>query len=344
MEKLNLKTLRRVALVGLAIVLLVDFVSSLRLHGGTGLGVVILIVMTLAASLAAIVFMPRATGTLLGNKDLLVPFGLAVVAGKLLGWLGALPVLGTLLKPALPIHFFSIGLSLSVSFVLYIALAAAYASWVTAALLELVRTGNSDPCLVMTTAGRRFWRVLGLEFIGWATVMVVTALLLLLMPVIQFFALVPLAVFGVAWNFATSALLPVAFATESSFGHSFRAGVAASLGGLRKWWPLLIAQMLLLGLVFYYQSHSGTNTSVSWSINVFWTGGYEDECRWYGKLVEAAHSTELPLVETLLMLLFGTFAIAVKLAIVQRLQPEATAAESPAAPTDLSPEQACARP
>ena len=36
--------------------------------------------------------MPRAAGTLLGNKDLLVPLALLTIAGKLLGWLAAAPI------------------------------------------------------------------------------------------------------------------------------------------------------------------------------------------------------------------------------------------------------------
>jgi hypothetical protein len=140
-----------------------------------------------------------------------------------------------------------------------------------------------------------------------------------------------MAAFGVMWNFATAALLPVGFATEGGFWRSFRAGVAASLGYLHKWWFLLLAQMVLLGLVFYYQSSSGGNTNVSWSVNVFWTGGYEDECRWYGKLAEAMRVPKLPLVETLLTLLFGVLAVAIKLAIIQRLQPAAPPVTSDAA-------------
>jgi hypothetical protein len=165
-------------------------------------------------------------------------------------------------------------------------------------------------------------------------VMVVTSILLLLMPVLQFLALVPLAVFGVAWNFGTAAVLPVALAGEGGFWQSFRAGVAASLGGLGKWWLLLLTQMLLLGLVFFYYSSGGGHTNVSWSVNVFWTGGYEDDCRWYAKLAEAVHIPKLPFVETLLTLLFGAFAAAIKLAIVQRLHSESQTA-APPAPTGM---------
>jgi len=198
-----------------------------------------------------------------------------------------------------------------------------------------VRTRNGDPCRVLPTARGRFWRVLGLEFIGWITVMVVTSVLLLMMSVMGFFALVPMAVFAVAWNFATAALLPVAFEANGGFWQSLRTGVAASLGSLGKWWLLLLAQMLLLGLVFFYYSSGSGHTNVSWSVNVFWTGGYEDECRWYGKLVDALKTVRLPLVETMLTLLFGAFAVAIKLAIIQRLQSEPRPTVPPVAPSAL---------
>jgi hypothetical protein len=332
MTNLNIQTLRRVALVGLAIVLLVDLISSLRLQSGLGLGVVVLLALILLVGLTSLVLMPRAASTLLSNKDLLMPLALVVFVGKLLGWLSAAPLLGALLKPSLPLHLFNLSVGLSLSFLLHIALAVAYATWMTAALLELERTGNGDPTKMLPTAPGRLLRVLGLEFIGWAVVMVATSVLLLLMPLMGFLALVPLAVFAVAWNYATAAILPVAMQEDGGFWRSFRAGVVASLCNLGKWWLLLLAQLLLLGLVFYYRSSSGGNTNVSWSVNVFWTGGYEDECRWYGKLAEATHTVKLPFVESLLTLLFGAFAVAIKLAIVQRLQPGTRTAMPPVAP------------
>jgi hypothetical protein len=82
---------------------------------------------------------------------------------------------------------------------------------------------------------------------------------------------------------------------------------------------LLLAQMLLLGMIFFYYSHSGNSTNVSWNVNTFWTGGYEDDCRWYGPLAGAYRTAKLPLVETLLGLLFGAGAVAVKVRIVQCL-------------------------
>jgi len=327
-----MQTLRRVALIGLALVLLVDLVLSLRLQGGRGMGVVVLLALSLAVTLTALVLMRGASGTLLRNRDLLVPLALVMVAGKLITWLGAAPGLSALLKPSVPLHLFNIGLAVSLSFVLQVALAVAYATWMTATLLEFVRSGNSDPGRALPIVPRHFWRMFGLEFIGWAVVMVATSVLLLLMPALQFFALVPLAIFAVAWNLATAALLPVALEGAGGFWQSFRAGVAASWANCGKWWLLLLAQLLLLGLVFFYHSSRGGNTSVNWSVNVFWTGGYEDDCKWYGKLAEAVKTVRLPLVDTVLILLFGAFAVAIKLAIVQRLQPAPSPANEPRSP------------
>ena len=150
----------------------------------------------------------------------------------------------------------------------------------------------------------------------------------------MFFALVLMTVFGVAWNYATAAVLPVAYEAAGGFWKSFRSGVAISLVNLGRWGFLLLVQMLLLGLVFFYQSSSAGHTNVSWSINVFWTGGYENDCLWYGKLATALHTTKLPFVDTVLKLLFGTFAAAIKLAIIQRLPPMAQPGMPSAIPTD----------
>jgi hypothetical protein len=62
-----------------------------------------------------------------------------------------------------------------------------------------------------------------------------------------------------------------------------------------------------------------TRTTTNWSVNGFWTGGYENECRWYDNLMEAAEAPPLPLISSLLGMLFAVLAIAVKLRIVTEL-------------------------
>lgn len=334
MSNLNIQTLRRVAWIGLAVVLGVDFLLSTRAPGGANTGAVVLLVLALLTGLAAWLLLPEAAGTLLRHKNLLVPFGLAVVAGKLISWLSLVPVLGALLGASLPLHLFNLSLALSLGLLLYTVVAVAYAVWMTATLLEFGRSGNTDPCRLLASVPRHFWRVFGLEFICWAAVMLAVASMLAMMPALSFVGFLPLAVFAVAWNLATAALLPVALKHPGGFWDSFRAGIRVSWEQRGKWWLLVVVQLLLLGMVFYFYSSRGGNTNISWSINVFWTGGYAEDGKWYSKLAEALKVARLPLVETLLALLFGAFAVAIKLAIVQRLQPE----PPPVMPIDSVPE------
>jgi uncharacterized membrane protein len=320
MGKLNLQMLRRGVLIGLGVVLIVDFLLSTRVPSGTGLGIIVLLVMIAAVFATAWFLMPEAAGAVFRNKDLLVPLALVLVLGKILSWLSAAPVLGALLNPSLPLHLFSLSLSLSLGFLLQIALAVAYAAWMTAALWTFARTGQTDPVQSWPRVRTTFWRCFGLEFIGWAATLVATALILMTMPVLGFVALIPLAAFALVWNGMTAAVLPVGLEYPGNFWESFRAGVRVSLAEWRSWGWLLLVQMLLLGWVFFYYSSWRGNTNVSWSVNVFWTGGFVDECKWYGKLADVRKVAVLPLVETLLTLLFGAFAVAIKLAILQRLK------------------------
>lgn len=320
MGTINIQTLRRGAIIGLALVLVVDFLLSTRVPDGTGLGIILLLVLGVAVGLLTRWLMPEVVGALFQHKDLLVPLAWVVVLGKILTWLSAAPGLGALLNPSLPVHLFSLSLAISLGFLLQIALLVAYATWMTAALWEFTRSGQSDPVQSLAILRTKFWRVFGFEFIGWALTLVATALVLLLMPALGFVALVPLALVAVVWNGITAALLPVGLVYAGGFWESFRAGVRVSLEEWRKWGLLLLGQMVLLGWIFFYYRSSHGNTNMSWSVNVFWTGGYEADCRWYGKLAEVCKVPLLPLVDTLLTLLFGAFAVAIKLAIVQRLK------------------------
>jgi hypothetical protein len=92
--------------------------------------------------------------------------------------------------------------------------------------------------------------------------------------------------------------------------------------------------MVLLGLVFYYRSSwqegNHHHTNVSMNVNVFWSGGYGDESHWYGKLAAAYGTTPVPVVLTLLKLLFAVLAVGIKIALLQRWQPAVTPVSEPA--------------
>lgn len=308
--------------MGIAALLARDLYASLPLQPRQSYGFVLLAVVIVGVGLVSLVLMRRAVGMLLRQPDLLVPLALITLGEKLLGWLASL---GGVFSRAFPLHLLNISFPISLHGLLGIALAVAYATWMTAVVLELVRTGSGDPCAVLPAAWRWFGRVLGVEFIGWAVVFLGIAFMMLLFRIMQIYALVPMAVGAVAWNFATAAVLPVGLTAGPGFWNAFRTGVRASFANLRKWWLLLLAQMLLLGLVMFFHTSwrngGNYNENTACNVNAFWIGGYDNSCRWYDKLVEMYHTAKLPVVETLLALLLGTLAVAIKIALVQHLQP-----------------------
>jgi hypothetical protein len=97
--------------------------------------------------------------------------------------------------------------------------------------------------------------------------------------------------------------------------------------------------MLLLGFITFFalsytESTSGgytTHSSTNWSVNGFWTGGYENGCRWYDKLMEALAAPRWPPVATALSLVFGVLAVVVKLHVTALLPGTAPAGTGPPA-------------
>ena len=322
-----LRPLRWVALFGVALVLIARLAQSFPLAPRWWIGPLVLGVLTVAVTLVAVLLMPRAANTLARNPDLLVPLGLLLLVQEALALTLRLPLLGTALGASHALTLLNLSFTLSLHWLLNLALAAAYATWVTAAILNFVRTGQADPCAVLPDALRHLLRVAGLMFLGWAGVFVLLVLMGLAMPVMHWFAILLMLPAVVAWNFVTAAVLPVALLTEGGFLSVLRAGVIASLANLRRWWGLLLAQMLLLGLVFVgyasFRTGNSHSTNWNWSVNTFWTGGYHDTCHLYPKLTDTYKTQPVPLVSALLVMLFGAMAVAVKIALVQRLLPAA---------------------
>ena len=328
-----LQPLRWVALLGVACVLVARVVQSFPLAPLWWIGLLLLAALTVAVALVAVLLMPRAAGTLARNLDLLIPLGLLLLAQEALALLTKLPLLGTVFGASHSLNFLNLSFGLSLHWLVGLALAVAYATWVTAAIVHLVRAGQPDLCAVVPNAFRRFLHVAGLMFVGWCGVFVLLTLMGLAMRFMNWFALVLGLPAIIAWNFATAAVLPVAMLTDGGFLSTLRAGGMASLANLRRWWGLLLAQMLLLGLVFfgYASFHSGNShsTNWNWSVNTFWTGGYHNTCQIYPKLIATFKTQPVPLISEILVLLFAVLAVAVKLAIVQRLVPEGSAIEQP---------------
>ena len=65
------------------------------------------------------------------------------------------------------------------------------------------------------------------------------------------------------------------------------------------------------------------NRSFNFAVNAFWMGGYQSECHWYPKLMAALSAPTLPLITTLLQIIFTTLALGIKLRLAEDLQPAA---------------------
>ena len=330
----HLRTLRWIAALAVAVVVLSSLNSSFPLKPRQWICLLLFGVIAALVAAVALRLMPRAVGTLVRQPDLLVPLGLVTAANLVLDWVAKLPLLGALFSHSANVPVLKVSFSLSILFLLRLALAAAYATWVTHAILACVRAGEGNPCAVVPAAQRSFPRALGLMAVGWGVVFVLLSLWLVLLPVLGQMTFVLMGITAVAWNFATAAVLPVALQTDGDFWTGLRAGMAASLANVRRWCLLLVTHMFLLGVVMFfhvsYQEGNTRHSNTSWNVNTFWTGAYENDCHWHGKLAAAFRSEPLPLVSTLLGLLFAVMAVAIKVAIVQRLHDgDATTEEAP---------------
>jgi hypothetical protein len=291
-------------------------------------GFVVLVVAGLAIWLTLWILLSAAARRLLRHKDLLIPLGLYIPAAALLTALAAIPALAAVLVPAWPVKLFTITIALSLAFLIQLLLGVLYAGWTTALIIQAVRQDLVDPVEAFFNMGRWFLRVLGAEFIGWAVLLACVVVAIGLGTASTGLALVLIGACSLAWNLATAALLPVAVAERGSFRAALGKGLRVSWRRMGRWWLLIFVQMILLGWVtFIHVSYSTSSTSpgratltthtkTNWQVNGFWTGGYEDTCRWDAELMKAFEAEPLPLVTTLLGLLFALLAILVKLQIV----------------------------
>jgi hypothetical protein len=344
--------LRGAALAGTAVVLLQQFVGGFPLLPRQGWGVPFLVVAALAVALAVGLLMPRAAGQLGRHPDLLVPLGLLTFTDGALGWLQLLPALATLLTSARAVNLLGIGFSLSAGFVLVILLHVAYAAWVTVLILDVVRADRADPVGALAGLGRWFLRVLALESLGWVVLFAGVALAIALAATGGIvLALGVIGVWSLVWNLSTAALLPVALDGRLRLGEALVRGIRASWEGVGRWGLAVVVQLLLLGLVtFLYLSYTETtpagyttHTSTNWSVNGFWTGGYENGCRWYDKLMEALQAPKWAPVATSLGLIFGVLAVVVKLHITGRLPVRTPEVPAPPYPLRGNQEEAASR-
>jgi hypothetical protein len=315
--------LRLAASIGIGIVLCCQASSLFSMEPRQDWGFIVLVLAVPAVGLVSILLLPSAVAKLKQHLDLILPLGLYITSMYLLNALATIPVLASVLSPSWSFKILSLSFSISVAFLLLIALAVAYAGWTPIMILQAVREDRVDPIAAFSSIGKWFWRVLGAETIGWGVLFTALAVGLALAAAALPLALTLLGLFFVIWNLMTAALLPVVF-EHSGFSAAIRQGIRVSWTGKSRWWLPVLAQMVLLGFVtfisvsFTSNPHPGSfnmQSKTHYSVNGFWTGGYQNECHWYTDLMKEAEARTLPLIETLLGILFGVLAILVKIKV-----------------------------
>jgi len=345
---LQIGLLRWVAIIGTGVVFLWRATSLSAMQPRQDWGIVVVIMAVLAVGLACLVLMPVATARLRRHMDLLLPFGLYTVVQALLSGLMAIPILSAVFSPFWTLTILSLSFSLSLMLVLQIAIAVLYAAWTTILIVQAVRQDHVDPIRGLTAMPNCFWRVLGAEALGWTVVFVGLAIAITLGTVALALAMIVIAVFSLIWNLMTGALLPVVVAERKPFGESVKEGIRISWEGKSRWWLPVVAQMVLLGWVtFFSVSYTSsprpgsfsTQEKTDFGINGFWTGGYENECRWHTKLMATVEAEPLPLAEFLLGVVYAVLAIVLKLEITARVYPATQIAEDDSNPANCDPPQ-----
>ncbi len=320
----QLRGLRWVAIIGTGIVAAWRAASLSGMEPRQDWGIVVLVLECLAVGLTCVTLLPAATARLRQHMDLLLPLGLYLPATELLGGLMVIPVLSAVLSPSWSFKVLSLSFSLSVAFFLQIVLAVLYGGWTTILVLQAVRQGHVNPVQGFADVSSWFWRVLGAEAIGWVVLFVALGITIAVGVAVLPLALLAIGVFALVWNLATAALLPVVVADRRPFGESVREGIRASWQGKGRWWLAVVAQMVLLGWVTFlsvsYTSNPrpgsfSTQNKTDFSVNAFWTGGYENECRWHSKLMAVVETKPLLLTDFLLGVQFAVLAVIVKLEV-----------------------------
>jgi hypothetical protein len=323
-------------LAGIGLVLLVQTIQSFQLQPRQGYSLVVLVLSGIAVALTLVVLLWKPLTQIVAHPSLLVPLGLLVICEALLGWVAAFPPLRALFVPFAKLEFARLTFALSIGFVLMIIANVLYAAWVTKQVLNVALLGNGD--LLAGIWGMRWiGHVFLVLLIGWSVLFAGMAVAMLFATASVFFAAMLLGGFTLIWNLLTAGMLPAVFDPRRGFPAALTGAFQASLAGLGRWWYVVFAQLLLLGFATLVhvsftktttQQRGGmtqTNTEhvsrTNWGVNGFWVGGYENDSRWHTAVMGAADAPRLAPVSTLLALLYGVLAIAVKLKIARGLYP-----------------------
>ena len=287
--------------------------------------------------------------------DLLVPIGIVAGVEQLLAVLARMPLLRSIFEPDWTLSLVSLSLNVSLGTVATVIVWTAFAAWQTDLLWRALQDDGPLRLSPLRPIRCHFLRSLAALSLG------VGVLLLALIPIlaigaVMFVVAIPLILtLGVVWNLATAALLPITLFKSAPLAESLKYGLHLSWRWKGRWWRLLFAQLLLLGLFVLLrinyttssteygpgpgQGRTTVNTvsSVKWQTNAFWVGGYEHGCRWYTKYAEALSVPTVPLISQLLALILLVVAGAMKMTVIRELVEDSEFSKA-AKPSPLSPD------
>lgn len=316
------KILAILAVLGALLVLVARLLISFPLQPNQEWSYVLLVLAGFLVPLAIYMLMPRAFSRLTGSPELLVPLGVYLLASWLIGWAAGLSALKFLTLEWMHFQVLRMSFVLSAGLLIHILLTAFYAAWQTTAILNAIRHGDSDAERALVGAWKWFPRVLVLYCLGWGGIYLILlggmCLFAAGSPAVGA-ALVLMALLGLFWSFITAASLPAALDSGLNLVEAIRQGLLVSLRGIGRWWAPLALQLALLGFIVYLHVSRGSSSSATLNVNLFWLGGYPDDCKWHGALLNMLGTSPVPAASYLLGLLFAILAMAVKLTIVERM-------------------------
>lgn len=312
----------------LAIVgVLLAVVADLTRIPQAGLGYqAIVAALVAAAAIALLMTSLRSSYRLITkNVDILVPLGIVIGLQELIVQAAQMSLLSIFMEPATDFQVLRISVPVSMMALLSIVIWLGYGVWTLVLIVDLTRSGSVDIRGSLSKVRIHLLRVFLIMAITMIAFFLLLGLAIGLATTAMSFALFLIFIKALVFNFGTAALLLRAVAQPlESLGESILGGIRVSFANARRWWFPVLAQMEIVGLVCFlsYSSSNGfnNNSATNYSVNGKWTGGFESSSSWLSKAADISGTPEVSLLTTLLAIVLGVLAVAIKLHIAQGLK------------------------
>lgn len=319
-----IRLLRALAFVGPFAILAVELIPSLPLEPRQGYALPV-IALTASTVLFLVMAIRRKSVRMFGaHADLLVPLGLYIVTTKMLGWFLALPLMASATSSSEPLSILGLPLTLSWAMFFSIAIAVIHATWAITLICQVIRGDTLDLRAGWNSIRTSGWRVFFAMALGTVPLFLGVGLAVSFAAVAMPLAMLSIGIGTVLLSFATAGLLLHVVARPAQpFWSGLGSSVRISLRYSAQWWAPLLAQMVVLGLVTFsdvsYTIGSINKANTNWGINGLWTGAFETDSQWLGKLMESVEASPPAFAPTALTILLGVLAVAIKVRIAAAL-------------------------